>query len=269
MTIRAVIFDLGHTIWDIGSHPGSLEAAYTQMQLLLAEHLERTDLPDAARFQSAVRDVLYAASETYFTDGRELEQPHSTVWVDRACRSLGIELPEALLREITPPLFATEKDSLICDARTASAVALLSERGYRLGCVTNTLADSAAIRTMLAKYQLERLMGSVVVSADEGWRKPHPSLFLKAAAELKTAPQDCVFVGDSPVHDIGGAKAAGMRAVLTRQYVVRSYGVHEVQPDAVIDHLEDLQDVIVALDAVPTKTVSPGDDRSTTSAPAG
>ena len=92
------------------------------------------------------------------------------------------------------------------------------------------------------------LMRSMVVSAEEGWRKPHPSLFQKAMRELGVAPAESIFVGDSPWHDIAGAHGAGMRAVLTRQYVARPYSDADPQPDAVIDHVRELPGVIIALD---------------------
>ena len=58
-----------------------------------------------------------------------------------------------------------------------------------------------------------------------------------AMRELGVAPAESIFVGDSPWHDIAGAHGAGMRAVLTRQYVARPYGDIDPQPDAVIDHM--------------------------------
>lgn len=249
MTIRAVLFDLGHTLWDIGPQRGALERAYSDLRVTLAARLGRDDLPPAADFQAAVRDVLHEASETYFTNGEHVDQPPSWTWVDLGCRALGIELARALLVEITPPLFATEIDSLVCDEGTREAVADLHDRGYRLGCITNTLADTAAIRTMLHIHGMAELMESVVVSADEGWRKPHRSLFDKAMRELDVTPPESLFVGDSPLHDVGGAKAAGMRAVLTRQYVARPIDGFEPQPDAIIDHVRELPDVIRRLDA--------------------
>jgi HAD superfamily hydrolase (TIGR01662 family) len=249
--IRAVIFDLGHTIWDIGPQRGALERAYADMRSTLAQRLNRPDLPDAATFQSAVRDVLHDANETYFTNGAHLDQPPSWVWIDRGCRALGIELEESLLAEITPPLFAGEIDSLICAPGTFDAVAELADSGYALGCVTNTLADTATIRQMLRLHGFESLMATVVVSADEGWRKPHPWLFQKAMRELDVEPADALFVGDSPLHDIGGARSVGMRAVLTRQYVARPYGDADPQPDAVIDHVRELPAVIAMLDGRP------------------
>ena len=249
MTIRAIVFDLGHTLWDITPQPDALTLAYIEMRATLSQRLARTDLPDAAAFQRAVRDVLRDAAKTYFMDGPELREPPPHEWVEQACLRLGVELESSLAREITPPLFATEIDGLVVSEGTIEAVTALSNAGYRLGCITNTLADTPTIRAMLRKYGIEPFMQSVVVSTEEGWRKPHPTLFEKSLRALNVAPAESVFVGDSPVHDIGGAKAAGMFAVLTHQYVERPYPEDTPMPDARIDHLRELSGVIRELDA--------------------
>ncbi|OGO50322.1 MAG: hypothetical protein A2148_06550 [Chloroflexi bacterium RBG_16_68_14] len=250
MSIRAVIFDLGQTLWDVPPHaPGQLERAYAGLRAKLVGRLGRDDIPNAAALQEAVRLALREAYETYFTDTDRLDQPPSHVWVDGGLRALGLELEEALLREVTPPLFAARKDSLICTEGTLEAVTLLAERGYRLGCVTNTLADTTSICAMLRGHGIEELMESVVVSSEEGRRKPHRALFEKAMRQLDTTPAESLFVGDNPLDDISGAKAVGMWAVLTRQYVARPYEDLDPQPDAVIDHLRELPDVISRLEA--------------------
>jgi HAD superfamily hydrolase (TIGR01662 family) len=248
VTIRAVIFDLGHTLWHIGPDRGQLQRAYEAALAVLRDRLGRDDLPDATALRESVRDALRAASETYFMDAARLDQPPSHTWIDEGCRTLGVTLDDALLREITPPLFATEVENLICADGTCEALSDLRHAGYALGCVTNTLADTAAIRAMLRAHGIEELMQSVVVSADEGWRKPHPSLFEKALRELNVPAGEAIFVGDSPLHDVGGAQAVGMRAVLTRQYVTRPTDGLAVA-EATIDHVGELRGVIEAFDA--------------------
>jgi HAD superfamily hydrolase (TIGR01662 family) len=244
MTIRAVIFDLGHTLWDITPQPDALRTAYEEARALICSRLGRDDLPAASALQDAVRDALRAAAETYFMGAARLDQPPTSTWVRQACAALGLELDRALIDELTPPLFATEIDGLVCADGTVAAVAALADAGYALGCVTNTLADGRAIRAMLRRYGFEELMRSVVVSSEEGWRKPHPSLFEKALRDVGAAASEAVFVGDSPLHDIGGAKAVGMRAVLTTQYVKRPPVAGVPAPDARITHLRELRDLV-------------------------
>jgi FMN phosphatase YigB (HAD superfamily) len=246
--IRAVLFDLGHTLWDI--RPGSdeaLQAAYEAVRTILAERLQRDDLPDAHALRSAVSTALSRDADTYFTSGPALTQPPTDHWVGAGFRSLGLDLDARLLHEVTPPLFATEVDRLLVGAGTLEAVRALHDAGFALGCVTNTLADSGTIRVMLAKHGFAPYMRGVVVSSEEGYRKPHPSLFDKALRALGVEPAEALFVGDSPFHDVGGAKAAGVRAVLTTQYVERPWVEGVPQPDGRIAHLCELQAAIEAL----------------------
>lgn len=245
--IRAVIFDLGHTIWDIGPTGDVLARAYEDMRQTLARRTGRDDLPPAHAFQRSVADVLREAAPMYFEGGDVLDQPPTHTWVGEGFRRLGVDVDETLLRELTVPLFATEVDRLVCADGTVDALLELDRAGYALGCITNTLTDEATIRLMLRNHGIEDLMRSVVVSAEEGYRKPHASLFEKALRDVGVRPAEAVMVGDSPYHDIGGAKAVGMHAVLTHQYVVRPHEQFEPKPDAIIKHLRELPAVLESL----------------------
>jgi HAD superfamily hydrolase (TIGR01662 family) len=242
---RAIIFDLGHTIWDIErGGEAALDAAYVAMRATLCERLSRDDLPDARSLRVAVSEALAADADTYFTAGPVLEQPPSHYWVGNGCRALGLDLDDGLLREVTGPLFATEVDRLVVLDGTVEAIEELHGQGLALGVVTNTLADEATIRLMLRNHGIEQLMGSVVVSSEEGYRKPHPSLFEKATRELGASHEETLFVGDSPYHDVGGATAVGMRAVLTTQYVERPWINGVPEPYARIAHLRELMRIV-------------------------
>jgi len=55
---------------------------------------------------------------------------------------------------------------------------------------------------------------SVTVFSDEnGYNKPHGSMFEKALSGPDVEPSEAVHVGDTFATDIVGAKAAGMKAV--------------------------------------------------------
>lgn len=250
MTIRAVIFDLGHTLWDIEPGDGvELARVYRVMRDELCARLPRDDVPAADVLQRAVTDVLRDSADTYFMRGEHEVQPASHAWVHQACVRLGLDVDEAILRELAPPLFATEIDRLRCAEGTVEALAALNAEGYALGCVTNTLADGETIRRMLEKHRVLHLMRSVVVSSDAGYRKPHRSLFETALRETGVSAHEAVFVGDAPWHDIAGAREAGMFAVLTHQYVARPLEGVGAKPHATIKHVRELRDVIARLDA--------------------
>lgn len=244
--IRAVIFDLGHTIWDIGPDTsGLLEAAYVEFHAHLRA-AGRGPLPPPHVIQRAVSTELAKDAESYFANGSELSQPQTHTWVARALAKLGLAAEDGLVRRLTPPLFATETARLLVAPGTIDAVLVLRNAGLYLGCVTNTLASGETIEAMLTLHGLRDVMDVVVVSSEEGLRKPHPRLFEAAVSGVSCEPGETVFVGDSPYHDIAGAKAIGMLAVQTTQYVSRAAVPGAPPPDATISHLRDLLPLIEA-----------------------
>ena len=58
------------------------------------------------------------------------------------------------------------------------------------------------------------LVDAVVSSATAGAVKPDPRLFDAALEAAGCGPEEALHVGDSPEHDLAGARAAGVRAVL-------------------------------------------------------
>ena len=84
-------------------------------------------------------------------------------------------------------------------------------RPLRLGIVTNGGELSQAAK--IGNSGLDALTDAVAISGVLGMRKPEPAIFEEICARLGVAPPRCVMVGDSPEHDIGGGRAAGMRTI--------------------------------------------------------
>jgi HAD superfamily hydrolase (TIGR01549 family) len=122
----------------------------------------------------------------------------------------------------------------------------LRRRGYRLGLLSNVAAPSTVCRAELRRLGLEPLLECCTFSSEIGLRKPHPAIFQKALEALGNAkpvePKSVVYVGDSPRWDVGGAKAAGMRAILFRSRAADwpESDYHAYKPDAIIDRLDEL-----------------------------
>lgn len=77
---------------------------------------------------------------------------------------------------------------------------------YTLGTITNGNAD-------IGHIGLSGLFHFSVTAADAGVMKPHGDIFALALSLAGEAAVHTVHVGDDPVTDVQGAKAAGMRAV--------------------------------------------------------
>ncbi|MFC5528293.1 HAD family hydrolase [Cohnella yongneupensis] len=82
---------------------------------------------------------------------------------------------------------------------------------YRTALITNGMTtiqygkiDQAGIRD---DFDL------IIVSEEAGVKKPDPAIFGMATKKFGLTPAQCVYVGDHPVNDIGGAANAGMQTI--------------------------------------------------------
>lgn len=94
-------------------------------------------------------------------------------------------------------------------------VELLDAHGLTLGLLSN--ADEDFLQTALSRARLR----FSVIQSSESLRayKPHRAVFLAACERLGCAPNETLYVGDSPIADVGGAHNAGLRTVWVRRSV--------------------------------------------------
>jgi HAD superfamily hydrolase (TIGR01662 family) len=121
---------------------------------------------------------------------------------------------------------------------------------YKLAVVSN-MSFSEAIFRSLKKLDIGKHFDAVAVSGVVGWRKPSPRIFEEALHTLSVKAEEAVFVGDSPLADVEGAKLLGMKTVLliqknrkepstdTFQFYIKE-GKSSVKPDKTIRNLARL-----------------------------
>ncbi|MFD9944347.1 HAD family hydrolase [Nonomuraea sp. NPDC059023] len=99
-----------------------------------------------------------------------------------------------------------------CRPEVLNGLAALRESGWKLGIVTNGMADN-----QLGKIRRTGLADAVdgyAVSGAENIRKPDRRLFEIAADRCGASPADGGWmVGDNLVADIGGGRGAGLRTI--------------------------------------------------------
>lgn len=94
------------------------------------------------------------------------------------------------------------------------ALAELRERGLTLVIASNW---DCSLPDWLERSGITALVDGVVTSAEVGAPKPDPRVFERALAIAGVAAPDALHVGDKLDNDVGGAGAAGVRAVLLQR----------------------------------------------------
>lgn len=97
----------------------------------------------------------------------------------------------------------------------------------------------------IAKARLAGFGGTVLASADLGVQKPNPAAFAALAQELGTDPNRCLYVGDDPRADVGGAIGAGFQAVWL-DHEGKKYPIDLPPPTYVVHSLEEVLTLVAA-----------------------
>jgi len=155
---------------------------------LSAEGLPTTMPGARLDFQGLLLEDIVARAEAKL--GRELPED----WLERYER----DRDEAFNRELSPISGAAETVRRISDAGIAVCVASQGKLSkMRLSLGLTGLRDLFPADALFSAYSVPR-------------GKPHPDLFLHAAAVMKAKPARCVVVEDTP-SGVTAAVAAGMR----------------------------------------------------------
>jgi putative hydrolase of the HAD superfamily len=84
----------------------------------------------------------------------------------------------------------------------------LDRRGYILGIIANTITETE-IPDWMESDGVTKYFKSVILSSKVGIRKPDPEIYWMAAREVGVETEFCAYVGDNPVRDVEGTRAAG------------------------------------------------------------
>jgi epoxide hydrolase-like predicted phosphatase len=113
--------------------------------------------------------------------------------------ALGVANHERLIDRL---FAASELDNAMVEG-----VRALHARGVRTGLVSNSWGTRRYPRELLAE-----LFDGVVISGEEGFRKPDPRMYELGARRAGAAPEECVFVDDL-AFNLAPARELGMAVV--------------------------------------------------------
>ena len=90
------------------------------------------------------------------------------------------------------------------------ALELLRNRGLKLAVISNW---DERLRPLLRSLELDRYFEEIVISCEVGVPKPSAVIFSRTAEVLRLSPGEILHVGDDPIADVEGARAAGFKGV--------------------------------------------------------
>lgn len=127
----------------------------------------------------------------------------------------------------------------------------LREAGHMLAIVSN--GSSSQQHGKIDALGFRDLVDAVVISGDLGIKKPDRAMFDAAVEQTgagSTSPSDPAWmVGDSPLHDIVGAKAVGARTAWLHRG--RTWDTTAERPDLILDSVETLPAELVSFGSSP------------------
>jgi pyrophosphatase PpaX len=117
-------------------------------------------------------------------------------------------------------------------------------RRHKLGLVTS--GDRERVTRQLRNFALTRMFRARVYGGDTLEKKPHPGPLLLALQKMKLAPEECVYVGDTP-EDLQMARAAGMRAIAVLGPFPIEERLRAAEPEFLLESLMELPALLKSL----------------------
>jgi putative hydrolase of the HAD superfamily len=160
-------------------------------------------------------------------------------------------LPDFPTEEIAPLSAKLTRLWRDCDGRRVpredvnDTVIELSKRGYLLGLIANTITETE-IPDYLATENLTSYFKTVILSSKVGIRKPDPEIYWEAARRIGVKPEKCVYVGDNPVRDVEGTRAAGYGMFILffePATQAKEPPAGEIKPDYTIHTMKELLEI--------------------------
>ena len=229
--VRAILFDLDRTLVDRDTSIRLFFEAQWHNCRVTHEGL-RSCQAWVERLLALDRGGFSNKDENYLILAREFDLPESTA------RNLAADFRERFGRTV---LLFPGVPALLTELRA---------QGYRLGIVTN--GSTQVQRAKIETTRLAPLVEVIVISEQEGIKKPAPEIFARALSRLGVTADEALFVGDNLELDIRGGRAAGLRTI----WLCPATAPFAAEADARVESVADLGSAIARL-AASTDPVSP------------
>ena len=206
MKITTVFFDLGNTL--LYSDVPSPERVQAACKVMANEFAGRGYPVSPEEFAAKHFENLLKYYD--IREQENIEQGAESVFRQTLADFGFTGVPEKDIAAFLASFYRTTQGNWHLDEDAIPTLEKIITQQRRIGLITNA-GYAEDIRQLLRKNKLEPYFSSVVISAEVGFRKPHPEIFQIALRQMGSAPEQSVMVGDSLLADIYGASRCGLR----------------------------------------------------------
>lgn len=239
-SFKAVIFDFIGTLAEVRGY--SLEDSNVKLCKAIADAGFRVE-------EQCFLDAYGSAHEKYRVFRyQELVEVTNAVWIAEALNSLGFKTSQEDPRvKMGVNIFFEDYLASLRLRPCSKKVLQKTSMDYRLGLISN-FTYAPVIHAGLRKLGIDRFFNAILVSEDVGWRKPREEIFEAALSRLSVGAEEAVYVGDSPLEDIEGAKSVGMRTVFlpSQFYSMENLLESKQKPDMIVADVCELVEKLPA-----------------------
>ncbi|RKY11130.1 MAG: hypothetical protein DRP65_05125 [Planctomycetota bacterium] len=214
--IEAILFDLGETLLNFGRIESTAKL-FKDAGRRSYTYLKKLNQPVGPFRGYFWRNMLglrlrYCISQVI---GRDFD---SLALLEKYGRRRGFQLNRRQWQELNWLWYEPLRQRSSTEPGLTRTLTKLTQAGLKLGIVSNTFVNAGALDRHLTEEGLIDFFNTRVYSCDFGFRKPDKRIFLEAARQIGTQPENIIYVGDRINKDVKGALRAGMQAVLKNAY---------------------------------------------------
>ena len=240
--MKAVVFDLGHTLIDYYVDWREPEnRAISNFYFAISERAKEP--PDRDLFETTLVQELESARRRRRVE--MIEIPLRQFLGDRL-EQFGIPFDEGIIHEGLEIFYGALLEHRRLIPGTLEMLEGLKANGLMLGLISDVAwgLPSYFPKRDMAFYKMDVFFDDLVFSTDVGLRKPNPRIFQIALDNLGVEAREAVYVGNNLQADIKGAQDSGLKAVLKKS----NYYFHDdsIVPDAYIDEWSELKRILDA-----------------------
>jgi putative hydrolase of the HAD superfamily len=171
----------------------------------------------------------------------------NAVWVAEALNAVGYEKVTPEDGRVKAALNVFFKDFMDSFRLRAGAIKLFEQAAAygRVGLLSN-FTYAPVVYFSLDQLGVSKYFNVIVVSEAYGWRKPSQSIFRDTLERLQVKANEALFIGDSPLEDIKGAKEAGLRTIFVESqfYSLKDLSTSNVTAEFTAKNLRKVSEIL-------------------------